>query len=424
MTVAEPNISTFSKSITATPTDAGDNVVYTITLANAAGPNVSTAYDIVVADTLDNDLSFVSFTPSFGAQTAPADTTPQTVTRSGSVYTVSRLDPGQTVTIAITAQVAGAASAGETIPNQATMTYTSLPGANGTARGNPTGSTAPGAPGTQTGERTGSGGPNDYSGVTGVVNITMPQPALDKLDLSATSYSIGQQVTYYLNVTLPEGVVENMVVADNLPPAVDAVELSDHHQRLLKRHHQHGDGQLQRLCRPRRHQHRWRNRRPGHRHRPRQRHDRRRQRSGHQQLLGQGRRVRVEYPGHERRRQPGEQRGAHVRRPAHEHIHHLIMVLRNAVHADRHDHGRDRGAASTLNKSILTPPSPADAGGVVTYRITITNATGATISPAYDARYRDTLLPALTLKPASVAITTAGGAAGVADSSAGNTVDA
>ena len=42
--------------------------------------------------------------------------------------TVSRLDPGDSVTITVTAQVIDTAAFGATIPNTANLTYTSLPG--------------------------------------------------------------------------------------------------------------------------------------------------------------------------------------------------------------------------------------------------------------------------------------------------------
>jgi fimbrial isopeptide formation D2 family protein len=59
--------------------------------------------------------------------------------------------------------------------------------------------------------------------------------------------------------------------------------------------------------------------------------------------------------------------------------------------------------------------------GSVTYQVTYSNTGTAT---AFDVQMRDILpSPALTLNTASVTVTPAGGAAGVTDSSAGNTVD-
>lgn len=86
---------------------------------------------------------------------------------------------------------------------------------------------------------------------------------------------------------------------------------------------------------------------------------------------------------------------------------------------------------SNLNKVVLTPPSPPDAGGTVAYRVTYANASnpgspGPTtniFSTAFDVRMLDTLPAGLQLNLGSVTVTLGGGASGATDSSAGNTVD-
>ena len=95
--------------------------------------------------------------------------------------------------------------------------------------------------------------------------------------------------------------------------------------------------------------------------------------------------------------------------------------------------GQIVGAASrAVRVSIVEPsisltktaaPTTIDAGDIVTYTVTYTNATGATRSTAYDVRLVDTLPGDLTLSPGSVTITPTGGAAGVTNLTAGNTVD-
>ena len=125
------------------------------------------------------------------------------------------LNPGQTLTVQITATIAATAPSGLTIPNSATMTYTSLPVA-GTSP-NPTGSVTPGAGGTDTGERTGSvrPAPNDYT-ATSPVNVTLAVPAVTKTG-HADHYTIGDHITYNIRVTLREGVTRGLLVADLLP---------------------------------------------------------------------------------------------------------------------------------------------------------------------------------------------------------------
>ncbi|MBC7315666.1 MAG: isopeptide-forming domain-containing fimbrial protein, partial [Chloroflexi bacterium] len=124
----------------------------------------------------------------------------------------------KSVVITITARVVATAPAGQTIPNAANLTYTSLPGPNGTTT-NPTGSSTPGASGTNTGERNGSngvGGLNDYVSSANV-STTLATPTIEKLAPSPLFYAVGQQVTYPLRVTLPEGVTRDLVVFDDLP---------------------------------------------------------------------------------------------------------------------------------------------------------------------------------------------------------------
>lgn len=58
--------------------------------------------------------------------------------------------------------------------------------------------------------------------------------------------------------------------------------------------------------------------------------------------------------------------------------------------------------ANSINKTLQTPPSPADAGGTATYRVVMANATGTSISPAYDVVLTDVLPAGLSLNTASV----------------------
>ena len=79
--------------------------------------------------------------------------------------------------------------------------------------------------------------------------------------------------------------------------------------------------------------------------------------------------------------------------------------------------------ATTNNKTAS--PTSGDAFDVITYTVTFTNATGATVSDAFDVRILDTLpVTDVTLIPASISVSSAGGCAtGVTNASAGNTVD-
>ena len=129
----------------------------------ASGDNRATAFNVNLTDTLNNNLDLQSVAVTVPDGSIKTDTS--TLGVGGVVrVAVDKLPPavdittGPTgVTILVTARVVNAAPNGLTIPNTANLTYTSLPGSNGTT-GNPTGSNNTGTPGAATGERTGADG--------------------------------------------------------------------------------------------------------------------------------------------------------------------------------------------------------------------------------------------------------------------------
>ncbi len=205
--LVEPAVSIVKTVTTLPPIDAGDEVTYQLTLTNDGA--ASTAFDLAVDDILDANLDLtdpnnVTWTaPAYAAVTNNSDATADEVH-----LLIDKLEPGDQVTILITVTVRTSVSAGEIIPNTADLAYTSLPGPNGTT-GNPTGSDTPGATDAETGERL--YGPSDSE------DITIDSPQVDKLDPSPTDYAIGEDISYYIKVTLPEGTTLDMVVVDDLP---------------------------------------------------------------------------------------------------------------------------------------------------------------------------------------------------------------
>lgn len=71
---------------------------------------------------------------------------------------------------------------------------------------------------------------------------------------------------------------------------------------------------------------------------------------------------------------------------------------------------------------ISAIPTTVDAGDVVTFTITYSNPAGANVATAFDAAITNPLPAGLILNLGSVAVVTGGGAVGVNDNSAGNTV--
>ncbi|MFN8483234.1 MAG: isopeptide-forming domain-containing fimbrial protein [Anaerolineae bacterium] len=213
VTVVEPSV-TLTKTIATTPTDAGDTVVYNLTFTNATGTNRTTAFDLNVTDTLDGNLTLTGVSVTKPAYAGATDNS--NIPGNAVNVVIDQLRPGDSVTVQVTATVNQSAAAGQTIPNTGNLTYTSLPGTNGTTP-NPTGSTTPGTPGSSTGERTGTGGsPNTYNS-TDSKSTTLATPTIVKQSPTPTNYAIGSLVTYNILVTLPEGITKDLVVKDILP---------------------------------------------------------------------------------------------------------------------------------------------------------------------------------------------------------------
>lgn len=225
ITIVEPVVS-ITKTLVTAPADAGDPVVYDMVITNTGGANGATAFDLEMTDTLDTNLTTISAVIQTTTQVSPcAGGTVFTATPSvaGQLVTVNAtcLDPSQSLTVRISANVIGTAPASLTIPNTARVAWTSLPGLTGTpGASNPTGSTTPGGTGTGTGERNGtgtSGTLNDYN-TSASVNAPLANPiSVVKNAPVPVVYTIGQTITYPIVVTLHEGTTRNLRVTDTLP---------------------------------------------------------------------------------------------------------------------------------------------------------------------------------------------------------------
>ena len=225
ITIAEPVV-TITKSLVTAPVDAGDPVVYDMVITNASGTNGATAFDLEMTDTLDTNLTNITAVVQATTQGTPcAGGTAFTATPSVSsqLVTVNAtcLDPSQTITVRISANVIDTAPSSITIPNTARVAWTSLPGSTGTpGTSNPTGSTTPGGTGTGTGERNGTGTTgtlNDYNS-SASVNAPLANPiSVVKNAPIPVVYTIGQTITYPIVITLHEGTTRNLRVTDTLP---------------------------------------------------------------------------------------------------------------------------------------------------------------------------------------------------------------
>lgn len=214
--------------------DAGDVVHYGVRYSNGTGSNVSTAYDVRIVDALP--ISKMQFVPGSVRvyRNGSEITGGFTNNSSGNTLdiTIDVVAPGDRIAVAYDAVLTTGVVAGETVPNTVDLTYTSLPGTNGT-NPNPTGSMTPGTAGSDTGERTGADGVggtlNDYAG-TASAAVPILTPTLDKsiqstdfagtgsdqFDPTLVDLTPGERVTYRLVITVPEGTT-TLRLSDLLP---------------------------------------------------------------------------------------------------------------------------------------------------------------------------------------------------------------
>lgn len=218
--IAEPLLSLNKSAVIDPSRDAGDTVTYTLTISAASGDNRSTAFDLHLTDTFDAYLTALSITSVTSTQGSTCNGG-ATFSHNGGVFTgntltftASCLDPGKSITITVRGTVAANTPVGYAIPNTAKLTWTSLPG-TGTSS-NATGSSTPGSSGALNGERDGSGGINDYA-ASSSVGTSLALPQIDKRQPSPVAYAIGEQVTFNILITLPEGVTRALTLVDNLP---------------------------------------------------------------------------------------------------------------------------------------------------------------------------------------------------------------
>ncbi len=406
----EPAI-TLTKTIVTppVPTDAGDSVHYRLTYTNANGANNTTAFSAHFTDplpTTDVIYNSYSVTNNGSCATGVVDSfAGNTVDVTVDVMPVSC-----SITVDIFTTIQDTVTPGKVITNTGTVTWTSLPGSGTT--GNPTGSVA-GTAGSSTGERTGSGGVNKYTTST-PHNLTITSATLVKsifatseTSTNGTTVAIGEVITYDLLLTLPEGTTTADTVVDALPSGLAIVP-------------------------------------------------------GSPQVItataGSGGKLAADFGG-----AIGTQgittntsdggsvtfNFNNITVASDNVISNNAILMRfqaqvtdtavnQAARVISNSATNQVGAGSqvpsntvtatvvepaiTFGKTIVSLPTPVDAGGTVQYRLSYANGTGANVSTAFDVHLVDAV-PAKLALSSTPTITLSGGAAGVTDATSGNTVD-
>ena len=228
---AQPSIPVGASTKTVSPTsaDAGDTVTYTVTFTAANGADNADAFEARLVDDLTAlPLTNIAFgAPSFvNPLVCQSPTVINNSTATILDLTFDRVRRNCQVSLTYTAELTAAVSPGTSIINTIVLTYTSLPGTNGTTP-NPTGSTTPGVPGAVDGERIGTGvAPNTYRGTDTATVTVFSTPVKSIIDSSeahtglvsgAERLAIGEIVRYRLVYRIAEGVAANFRLEDDLP---------------------------------------------------------------------------------------------------------------------------------------------------------------------------------------------------------------
>ncbi len=217
ITVVEPTL-TISKTATPITGDAHDAVQYDILVTN---PSTVPAYDVELSDSLPISTTFDATFGTSGFDLSHCNATPTSgpAETGGTVSTAwSTLAPGETCTITLQAIVNADVTPKGVVANTANLDWTSLPGTVQDVS----------AYNSLSDERTGSGAVNDYAAMS-TANLTIA-PITALKSVIATSepttsavgnlVSVGEQLTYEITVTIPEGISPNLTVVDSLPPAL------------------------------------------------------------------------------------------------------------------------------------------------------------------------------------------------------------
>ncbi len=228
LTVTEPELAIAKVALPATTNPFADTVSFTLTISSSSAASTATGYDVRILDTLPavfSNLSVVTVTPSAGISGVTDNSAGSTVD-----ITVAVFPPGEQLLLDFTADVLPPFS-GQNHVNTATVTWSSLPGDNGSGNANPN------APGTSNGERNGSGGVNDHSSAD-TASIETPVLFLAKSD-NPDPVEPGALLTYTLDyasaasVTLTNAViVETYDARVSFVSAIPAPDVGDNQWNL------------------------------------------------------------------------------------------------------------------------------------------------------------------------------------------------
>ncbi|MDW7644324.1 MAG: isopeptide-forming domain-containing fimbrial protein [Desulfuromonadales bacterium] len=210
LTIAEPAV-TVNKAVTPdrAPT-AGDILTYTVQMAAAAGSQYSSAYDLVLTDSLGAGLAYVAGSASLnGVAVADPEIDGQELSWLGGID----IPEGTTASLLYQVRVLDSVAIGQILTNSVTARWTSLDGSSAD-------------------ERTGSGvAPDDYVATASTTLVVGDSTTFAKVRVSDSygetdnNVRIGDLIDYELRLGLQEGTHTGISVTDQLPVGLQYVEM-------------------------------------------------------------------------------------------------------------------------------------------------------------------------------------------------------
>jgi len=194
--IVEPDL-IIEKSVNNTEVEVGNTIKYTIKVYHTA-ESKSDAFDLVINDTIPSGLTFVT-----GSQESDPSAPSFTQNDQKISWTYDRLNTtyGSTTPAILNYSVtvdSGVVS-GQTLTNNAMVTWTSTSGPNDN-------------------ERSGEWNSLDNYNRTANAPVTIKKASgITKMPDSPRSYTIGESLNYMIDINLPAAVVYNVTVNDTLP---------------------------------------------------------------------------------------------------------------------------------------------------------------------------------------------------------------
>ncbi|MGM0374564.1 MAG: sortase domain-containing protein [Chloroflexota bacterium] len=222
LTVVEP---VFNIDKTASPSsgDAGDVITFQTTLTASSAAHTTSAYEIDFSDTIPEGVSYDS--GSLTCSTSAGLAAPDICQESGGVIRAAwngvgnPFSPGESAVVSFDVTLDSDVIPAQVITNQSDLTWTSLPGDV----------TSPQTPRNglsveRTGDITDIGGTeNDYK-TSDTADVNVDDVVVEKYEPDPDHYTLGEEVTFEILFTLPEGVVQDLQLKDDIPEGLAYVD--------------------------------------------------------------------------------------------------------------------------------------------------------------------------------------------------------